>query len=357
MGTRDDSAPDEWECRQFIAVAEHQGFMKAADELRRETGRPVQRQTISRTVAKIEEWYGERLLTREGPKRRLYPTGPGQRFLDSARSVLAEYQVMRGGESSTGGPRTLACLPHHTGFVARAEDLLLERGGPGVRVVYLDQASRGDAGFHENALGRLRERRYAWIIGPDVRDPVCASVRLYTAQLEAMVPADYDGDAMTVTELVNEHQMLAPPRDMRSRRLLEESIRRWGIADPGPRVRVLSETYESATSVMRIRNEHHRPAGRSRVVVVPSDVALAYKRGREFAGLNADKFRWVPLYHRDEAGVDHLLTLDVFVTTARSREPEVLRVVEALREAVRAVDGSGEVGLSGEPFRAPPAVL
>ncbi|WP_412539472.1 LysR family transcriptional regulator [Longispora sp. K20-0274] len=355
MGTRDDSAPDEWECRQFIAVAEHQGLMRAADELSRQTGRAVQRQTISRTVAKIERWYGECLLTRPGPNRKLCLTAHGQRFLDSARSVLAEYQVMRGAESAPGRPRTLACLPHHTGFVARAEDLLLEGGGPGVRVDYLDHASRGDAGFGENALSRLRERRYHWVIGPDVRHPACESVRLYTAQLEAMVPAGYPRGAMTVTELVTEHQMLAPPRDMRSRRLLEDSIRRWGIPDPGPEARVLSETYESATSVMRLRNERHRHDGRGRVVVVPSDVALAYKR--EFAGVNADRFRWVPLYHRDRAGFDHLLTLDVFVTTAGGPDPEVRRVVEALREAVGQLNAEGRVGLSGEPFRVPPGIL
>ncbi|GIG62129.1 hypothetical protein Lfu02_65010 [Longispora fulva] len=350
MASSDDSAPDEWECRQFIAVAEQRGVMKATEALHAETGRTVRRQTVSRTVARIEEWRDARLFTREGPQKLLCLTEEGQRFLESARTVVAEYQIMRGGGSAPGRPRTLACLPHHTSFVARAEDVLLEEHGFGVQVVYLDQASRGDSGFHENAVSRLRDRRYHWVVGPDVRDPACVSTRLYTAQLEAMVPVGYPHAAMTLTELVTEHQMLAPPPDMRSRRLLEDSIRRWDIPDPGPGTRVLTETYESATSVMRIRNEHRRPTRRSRVVVVPSDVALAYKPGREFAGRNADKFRWVPLCHRDEAGVEHRLTLDVFVTTTRTRDPDVLRVVDALREAVEHVNADGGTGLCGSSF-------
>lgn len=86
------------------------------------------------------------------------------------------------------------------------------------------------------------------------------------------------------------------------RKLLEERIAQWKIHDPYLHTRVAAETYETATSVLRIRNEAHRAARDSRVVVVPSDVALIYKPGKDFGGRTADKFKWVPIYHTDDRG-------------------------------------------------------
>jgi hypothetical protein len=85
-------------------------------------------------------------------------------------------------------------------------------------------------------------------------------------------------------------------------RNLEERIAQWKIHDPYLHTRVAAETYETATSVLRIRNEAHRAARDSRVVVVPSDVALIYKPGKDFGGRTADKFKWVPIYHTDDRG-------------------------------------------------------
>jgi hypothetical protein len=203
-------------------------------------------------------------------------------------------------------------------------------------------------------VSRLNQNVYQLIIGPEVQDQIFESIRLYAAQLEAMVPAGYPRSAMSLTELIQEHRMLVPPKDMRSRKLLEESIREWGIADPRKHSRIAAETYETLTSVMRLRNETQRATRDSRVVVVPSDAALAYKPGKEFGGLNADKFKWVPIYHIDQ-GDAHLLTMEVCVTRKREKtaRPHLGRIIEALQEAVTQLDENAVVGLSGEPFQKP----
>ncbi|HEV7852977.1 MAG TPA: hypothetical protein VGP27_16725 [Mycobacterium sp.] len=119
------------------------------------------------------------------------------------------------------------------------------------------------------------------------------------------------------------------------RKLLEERIAQWKIHDPYLHTRVAAETYETATSVLRIRNEAHRAARDSRVVVVPSDVALIYKPGKDFGGRTADKFKWVPIYHTDDRGEPHLLTMEVCVTRKREKTtPSPLStIIETLQDA------------------------
>jgi hypothetical protein len=148
--------------------------------------------------------------------------------------------------------------------------------------------------------------------------------------------------------------MLVPPKDMRSRRLLEKAIRQSGIPEPQGHNRIAAETYETVTSIMRMRNEARRGARDTRVVVVPSDVALAYKPGKEFGGLNADKFKWVPIYHVDGREA-HPLTMEVCVTRKKQGKtagPDMARIIEALQQAVRLLNENGDVGLSGK-FRSP----
>lgn len=140
------------------------------------------------------------------------------------------------------------------------------------------------------------------------------------------------------------------------RKLLEERIAQWKIHDPYLHTRVAAETYETATSVLRIRNEAHRAARDSRVVVVPSDVALIYKPGKDFGGRTADKFKWVPIYHTDDRGEPHLLTMEVCVTRKREKTtPSPLStIIETLQDAPDLVSlGRNTHGLGehGHPTR------
>jgi DNA-binding transcriptional LysR family regulator len=349
-------APDEWECRVFIAVAENRGAEAAAQRLKAHRGGRYERQSVEKILKKIEAWVGEPLLSRD-PDRKLYLTGRGQEFLESAHNIVTQYQLMRGEIPERALPK-LACLPHHTHFVAMAESLLFEqappKGTPKIFVEYLPQNYRGEGEFHRLAVTQLRSNAYQLIIGPKVDDMTTfESKPLYYAQLEAMVSRQYRADEMSLTDLVQRHQMLVPPIDMRSRRLLEDSIEKWGIDDPGLPVRVAAETYETATSVLRVRNEYHgRGEGDSRVVVVPSDAALVYKEGMEFGGRHADRFKWVPIYHRDDRGTDHLLRMEVCVTIRRGGQSDLPGIVAALARAVeRLNDIPGQVGLCGAPFR------
>src|SRR5690348_16931739 len=89
------TAPDEWQCRVFIAVVEAQGTQAAADLLTRQRGERYNRQSVEKHLAAIRDWYGRgELLERRA--RRLYPTPAGQEFLAAARRVVAEYRLMRG---------------------------------------------------------------------------------------------------------------------------------------------------------------------------------------------------------------------------------------------------------------------
>lgn len=343
-------APDEWECQVFIAVAETHGTEAAARRLKPMRDGRYGRQAVEKILKKIESWADEPLLARD-PNRKLYPTERGQEFLESARKIVTQYQLMRREIAEQALP-TLACLPLHTHFVALAEDLLFDAPPAGTEkifVEYLPQNQRGEGEFHRHAVMLLRNNEYQLIIGPRVDDAnTFESTTLYYTQLEAMVGRDYPGAEMSLTDLVSKYRMLVPPPDMRSRRLLEDSIARWvADDDPGQQVRVAAETYETATSVMRLRNENSRGGSDSRVVVVPSDVALAYKEGMEFGGRRADRFKWVPIHHRDE-----LLRMEVCVTVRRGSRERLAGVVAALATAVERLNDLPEQdGLCGAPFR------
>ncbi|HKT03497.1 MAG TPA: hypothetical protein VJT31_28550 [Rugosimonospora sp.] len=368
------TAPDEWQCLQFITVASTHGAEEAAKVLSEQ--HPTQcrsgsfrRQSVEKTINKIETWAGKKLLERVD--RKLYLTDAGREFLTAAKAVVAQYKVMRGLDvlDVPGGLPRLACLPHHTQFVARAEAALLAAPPAGqdkISVEYLDQRQRGDDQFYRSVLGQLREDVYHLLIGPEVKDSVFDSILLYEAQLEVMVPATHQGSAMSVADLIQNHRAFIQPSDMQPRRLLEDRIRRWGIPDPHSSTRIVGETYEIAATVMRIRSEAGRSTQESRVVVVPSDAALAFKPGREFGGLNADKFKWMPLYHRDSSTQDvHRLTMPVFVTTKRddtkrdsAMRDQLSEIIKALKQAVAQLprEGSsqeGASGLGGEPLEPP----
>jgi DNA-binding transcriptional LysR family regulator len=339
-------APDEWECRVFIAVAETHGAEAASQRLKTLRGGRYERQSVEKILKKIESWVGETLLERHAD-RKLYPTERGQEFLEAARAVVTQYQVMRGESPSQKLP-TLACLPHHTHFVSLAEDILFyapPESTEKIVVDYLHQNHRGEGEFHRHVVTRLLDNVYQLIIGPRVADTkTFDSTPLYHWQLEVMVDRDFEGGEMQLADLVAKYQMLAPPGDMRSRRLLEDTIAKWGIDDPGPEVRIAGETYDVGTSVMRLRGEHRRRGrGDRRVVVAPSDVALAFKVGMEFGGRHADRFKWVPIRHDGRS-----LRMEVCVTIRRANRDKLGGIVAALATAVERLNAlPNQPGLAG----------
>ncbi|MER7282347.1 LysR family transcriptional regulator [Dactylosporangium sp. NPDC000244] len=314
MAVSDDVAPDEWECRVFLAVAEHRQHTKAAEALSPTRpshlrDRPYARQLVGKTIARIERWCGEPLF--EGNRGQLRLTERGRDFERAARSVVGEYELMRRPGPGDGLPR-LACLPHHAAFVAPAQARLVERfGRPRVAVEYLEP--------HRHAAPELH--RHALLIGP----PPAAggrSVRLYTARLEAMVPAaHFPGVRLALPELLRRYRpiphLTGVPEDRRAA---------WGL-DRNPGAGTGRPTADTAAAVLRLR---HETAARwdGRVLVVPSDVALPFKAGMEFGGRYADRFKWVPVV------ADAPLTYEVHLTV-RSGGPD-----EAVEAAVAAVQAA-----------------
>jgi hypothetical protein len=348
-------APNEWECLVFIAVVETGGTQAAADRLRslRAAG-SYSRQGVERALKRISSWAGEELVFRGAFDRKLYPTERGLEILEAARTIVAQYRVMR-----LEGPRRqvprLACLPHHTHFVAAAENRLRTAEGDGLEVEYFGAHQRGEDDFLRRAVPLLQADTYQLVIGPSVAHGELVSEPLYHAQLEVMVHRDHPADAIALPELVTDYRMLVPPRDMRSRRLLEQSIVDDGLADPDPSRRIAGETYETAASILRLRNEA-RAGATNRVVVVPSDVALVYKPGMEFGGLRADRFKWVPIYRRDAHGSRQPLRMEVCVTVAQVRRAALDRVIDALRAGVEGLDHAADHGgLGGRTPQLAPA--
>lgn len=351
MTVSDEVAPDEWDCKVFLAVAETRGHTRAAELLSPDRPahlreRPYARQLVGKTIKKIERWCGEPLF--EGARGDLRLTERGRRFELAARSIVAEYRLMRRDGGSGGGLPRLACLPHHAQFVAPAQARLAERlGRETVVVEYLEPRHRGESEFRQHAVPRLQQGLYRIVIGPPVHEDGFSCVPLYEARMEAMVPAaHFPADAMSLTDLVQRHRLLLPPRDMRSRKLMEERIVAWGIDDFRKDERVLVETYDTSTSVMQLRHEAGGAHWDRRVVVVPSDVALAFKAGMEFGGRHAERFKWVPIFHEAPDGARQLLPQQVYVTVrsdARRGEPaahgSVTAILGAIREAVRDLPG------------------
>jgi len=332
--------PTEWEYRVFIAVAEYGSYEAAARRLAPFRG-SYSRQAVQRIINKIQNYVGEKLLEKV-IDRGLALTVAGDRVLQEARQVVALYERIEKARTRPGA-RTLACSPHHTHFVALAEDRLRHPDGtPGFEVEYLSQRDRGEQQFMLGPLARLMRDELQLIIGPPIRKDFLRSTHLYESRLEAMVDRDYPADRLPLASLVADFTAYLQPRDVRARRLLEDAIMAAGITDPGPAVRVAMETYETATSVMRLRTEDPRAGGRRRVVVVPSDVALAYKAGMEFGGRGADRFTWVPVV--DSAGAP--LRQETCVTVRAADATALRPVVDALRAGVDALN-QGPHRLSG----------
>lgn len=326
-----DVAPDEWECRVFIAVAEHRTFAAAAKALSAQTGKDYGSRAVAKVVAKIERWLGvppfEQTLSRAKQT-----TARGEDFLRAARAIVGEYQALREPERAFTVP-TLACMPHHMHVVARAEAALAKN--PGLRVEFLERDSYvGATAFGRYAVGRLQRDRYQLVVGPPVSgDTTLISKDLYESRLEAMVPTARGTTPIALTELVHEYQVFLPPLESRSRRLFEDRLAEWapGLRKGVPPQRASSET---ATNVLRVC---HRPNADRCAVVAPSDVALVYKPGREFGGSQAERFVWVPIYHRDSDGVVHQLTQRVSVTVKRTDAAALFPVMDQLRRAVSQV--------------------
>jgi hypothetical protein len=292
--------------------------------------------------------------------KKLCPTDHGKAFLESARNIVAEYRLMRAGPTEDDTPR-LACHPHHACFVVRARATMrgaAEPGaGPPFQVDYLSPRDRAESAFYQRAVERLISASYDVIIGPPVLgDSRFTSTLLYSARLEAMLAADGAPAVIPLADLIRGHRLLLPPRDMRSRRLLERRIREWNIEDPYHDMRVAAETYDLATSVMRMRYEHLDDGGPRHVVVATSDTALAFKAGMEFGGPSADRFTWVPIVHRTPDGRERQLTQPVSATMRKSDGATYRPIVDALARAVAEIErGDSGARLSGAPVGAKPA--
>jgi DNA-binding transcriptional LysR family regulator len=333
---------DEWDFRAFIALAEERSYEDAARRMAGLHG-GYSRQSVQHRIGKIENYVGEPLVRRNVDRRYLL-TPAGERVLQIARQVVALHDRI-GSAAAQPTVWTLACGPHHTQFVALAEDRLRSAEGGQIRVEYLSQPNRAEHQFFGDPVDRLLRNEFHLIIGPSVRRPGLRSTRLYDARLEAMIDRDYPGDRLSLADLVTDYEAFLQPRDVRARRVLEDAIIAAGIPDPDPAGRVAMETYETATSVIRLQSERRRQGRvRSRILVVPSDVALPYKVGMVFGGRDADRFKWVPIH----AG-GSTLRMETSVTIRDAHQAALRPVIDALRAGVQHLD-LGPQGISGAPL-------
>ncbi|MDG4820402.1 LysR family transcriptional regulator [Asanoa sp. WMMD1127] len=326
---------DEWDFRAFIALAEERSYEDAARRMADLHG-GYSRQSVQHRISKVESYVGEPLVRRNVDRRYLL-TPAGERVLQIARQVVALHERI-GAAAAEPTVWTLACGPHHTQFIALAEQQLrAAEESDKIRVEYLSQHNRAEHQFFGDPVDRLLRNEFHLIIGPPVRRPGLRSTLLYEARLEAMIDRDYPYDRLPLADLVRDYAAFLQPRDVRARRVLEDAITAAGIPDPDPAARVAMETYETATSVIRLRSERHRHRQggreRARVLVVPSDVALPYKEGMVFGGGDADRFRWVPI----DAGTVPL-RLETCVTVRDAHQAALRPVIEALRAGVRALE-------------------
>jgi DNA-binding transcriptional LysR family regulator len=306
----------------FLAVAEHRQHTRAAEALSPTRpahlrDRPYARQLVGKTIARIERWCGEPLF--EGNRGQLRLTERGRAFERAARSVVGEYELMRRTAPGDGLPR-LACLPHHATFVAPAQARLVERFGRArIAVEYLEP--------HRHAAPDLH--RHALLIGA-TPPPGARSMRLYTARLEAMVPAaHFPGVRLALPELLRRYRpiphLTGVPEDRRVT---------WGL-DRHPSWANGQPTGDTAAAVLRLR---HETAARwdGRVLVTPSDVALPFKAGMEFGGRYADRFKWVPVV------AEAPLTFDVQLSIRPGGPDEAVEAaIAAVQTAARALPHLG----------------
>ncbi len=331
----------DWDYAVFVVVAEAGNIFDAIDEIRKKYGQVITDRGVEYIVGKkIPKCTGHAVITKQRTAHGIQLTAEGEAFLSKARRRVAILET----EAPSRLP-VVAHLPHHRLFVADAIARVRspEDGSPLLRAKKLGQEDRGTNMFHDRAVHPLMEGTYRIIVGPRPENsPGLRSTSLYRAQLEAMVPAmEFDDDYISLADLVQRHRLLVPPPQLRSRSLLEDSIRTFGIADPARETRIDEESFDTATSVLTVLVDHEATGEwDGRTVVVPSDVALVFKRGEHFGGRGSDVFKWVPVHHHGK-----LLRHGVYATTTAAQSTTVRQGVAALVEACKRMRG-----LEGEDF-------
>jgi DNA-binding transcriptional LysR family regulator len=336
-----DVAPNEWECQVFVAVAEQRTYAAAANSLSTQFGKQYTYRAVGKVIDKIDSWLQEETFVGTGQRKQL--TDAGETFLNNARSVVEDYRLMRNQRRNAGttvnrerapatGVPTLACLPHHVPFAARAEAQLLNKppaGQPKVVVECLEHRHQSSLAFRDHAVHRLRQDAVQLITGPHVSgEPSLVSKELYVARLEVMVPGPYAPDEISVADLINRFRLFLAPKGCEARRMVDEHIT--ALTGTDATAYLAEEHHDTATSVLRVRNFRHQSV-RTLAVIAPSDIALAFKHGKEFGGQYANEFRWVPLVPAGDRR--RRMTYRVCVTTKRRDAARLVPIVEALRKA------------------------
>jgi len=148
-------------------------------------------------------------------------------------------------------------------------------------------------------------------------------VTLYEPRLEAMVPKNRVDDSISLEELATRHQLLVPSLEFRSRALLEESIIKADIEVKPAAERVRLESHMTKNL---IRYGWHNKG----TVVLPSDIALAWKEEEDCAGPLAKRFKWVPVHHQGKT-----LTHKVNATIRNEDNETVEHVFDMLQQVAK----------------------
>ncbi|WP_433083501.1 LysR family transcriptional regulator [Dactylosporangium sp. CA-052675] len=350
MPTPEQSVPSEKDLRLFLAIQETGSMVKAAKEC------GVSDARASQIMKKIVGRYGGEVFRREGGQYVL--TELGARLHPQARRIVNAYRKMNPNLTVDAGMPRIACLPHHIVFVGRLESRLIDLDPVGqekIEVMPLRQRHRADANFEEHAIEPLLDGVYSIITGPPPSPDFSAIDelqfdKLYSPRLEAMVHESYPGESISLVDLVR-RRLLLPPTTLRSRVLLDRTIAQAGLDDLKTTGRIAGESYETLTHVLRVVvSDHHRPPDERRVVVVPSDVALKFKRAVQVGAWGPDRYKWLPIIHQGRE-----ITHDVYLTTTKGRSGMLYTAVKHLREVCEEMQSalSGNTVTLPAPRRAP----
>lgn len=318
--------------RAFVAIAEYKTINAAARSLRQ------QRQTVQGHLKSLQQFVAAPLF--EGTADSRDPDRPrdltpyGRRFLGQARQMLHLW-----GGLSRDTTCTVAFLPQHSYFMARAFRTLRQSDGPlTIEKQILGEQHREKTSFEHDVIGPLAAGVLDLVIGlpPTGFGDRLDLEYLYTSRLEAMISRDdpySEEEGITLEELValvrkrrsmGDNGLLLPPEDTRTWRLLGDNFQRFLPTESLTQITDLTSYSTKALVAFAIED--------SGIVVVPSDIAYPFRSAHYFAGKDSQLgFKWVPLRDQDGGHLKH----EVFATTSRDYpNPTVDAVVEAIKEAV-----------------------
>lgn len=249
-------------------------------------------------------------------------TPHGEDVVRAARAVVAAVEAFSRVEPTQ---CVLSALPHHAlwlGGVLKDHAAILD-----FRV--LEESDRNTDRFQEAVIAPVKFGAVDAVIGPPIAPGKgtmvnhLRSVVLYTARLMAQVvsgsaAADslVEGSVIPLEKLVK-HQLLVPPKGIRSRDILDSTVSAHGLD--------FDTAYEGIQTKVLC---HYGRIGNG-ITTLPSDLARPFSKTGEFGGkaLRENDYDWYPIVHGpDRVLIEH----QVCLTTRLARNSATETIATAI---------------------------